>query len=36
MPFTKLNIAAFAPIASARVAIATAENPGLLRIRRMA
>ncbi len=35
-PFTKLNMAVFAPIASAMVAIATAEKPGLLRSRRMA
>jgi hypothetical protein len=28
MPFTKLNIAVFAPIVSAMVAIATTENPG--------
>jgi hypothetical protein len=36
MPFTKLNIAVFAPIASAMVAIATSEKPGLLRSRRIA
>ena len=31
MPYTTLKIAVFAPIASAMVAIATAEKPGLLR-----
>ena len=36
MPRTKLNMAVFAPIASAMVAIATAEKPGLFRSRRMA
>jgi hypothetical protein len=35
-PLTKLNMAVFAPIASATVAIATAEKPALLRSRRMA
>ncbi len=35
-PYTKLNIALFAPIASAMVAMATAEKPGLRRISRMA
>jgi hypothetical protein len=33
---TKLNIAAFAPIASAIVAIATTEKPGLRRSSRIA
>ena len=36
MPFTKLNIAVFAPMASAMVAIATGEKPGLLRSSRIA
>jgi hypothetical protein len=34
-PFTKLNMAVFAPIARAMVAIATAENRGLFRSRRI-
>ena len=36
MPFRKLNIAVFAPIASAIVAMAIAANPGLERSTRSA
>jgi len=36
MPFTKLNMAVFAPMARAMVAIATAEKPGLFRSNRTA
>jgi hypothetical protein len=36
MPFTRLNIAVFAPIVSAMVAIATAEKLWLLRSWRIA
>ena len=36
IPFTRLNIAEFAPTASAMMTIATTEKFGLLRSRRMA